>query len=83
PSYLNILTQKLNEFFSGFDFRITVREGYYTLVGDEMNIRLFSYLYLQDSFHDLEWPFPDISLHSIRASVPEEILEESYKRSFT
>ena len=48
-----------------------------------MNIRLFSYLYLQDSFHDLEWPFQDISLHSIRASVPEEILEESYKRSFT
>lgn len=83
PSYLNILTQKLNEFFSSFDFRITVREGYYTLVGDEMNIRLFSYLYLQDSFHDLEWPFQDISLHSIRASVPEEILEESYKRSFT
>lgn len=27
PSYLNILTQKLNEFFSSFDFRITVRKA--------------------------------------------------------
>lgn len=82
-SYLNKLTHALNEFFSGFHFTIATVKGQYSLVGNEMNIRLFSYLFLQDSFQDIEWPFQNISLESIRKNVPGEILMDSHKRSNT
>ncbi|NBK03559.1 helix-turn-helix domain-containing protein, partial [Listeria monocytogenes] len=82
-SYLNKLTHTLNGFFSPFNFTIAIVQGQYSLVGNEMNIRLFSYLFLQDSFQDIEWPFNNISLESIRENVPEEILIDSHKRSNT
>ncbi|EKM3310945.1 helix-turn-helix domain-containing protein [Listeria innocua] len=82
-SYLNKLTRTLNEFFSPFNFTIAIAQGKYSLVGSEMNIRLFSYLFLQDSFQDIEWPFKNISLESIHENVPEEILLDSHKRSTT
>ncbi|HBI6483544.1 TPA: helix-turn-helix domain-containing protein [Listeria monocytogenes] len=82
-SYLNKLTHTLNEFFSTFNFTISIVKGHYSLVGNEMNIRLFSYLFLQDSYQDIKWPFCDISLESIRKNVPEEILIDSHKRSNT
>ncbi|OTP25225.1 helix-turn-helix domain-containing protein [Enterococcus mundtii] len=80
-SYLNKITQNLNELFSAFDFTITITKGIYSLKGNEMNIRLFSYVFLQDSFQDIEWPFCDISLESILKNIPEEILTNSHKRS--
>lgn len=83
PSYLNKLTQNLNEFFSAFNFTITILKGNYSLTGNEMNIRIFSYLFLQDSFQDIEWPFYDINLESIHENIPEEILMDSHKRSNT
>lgn len=82
-SYLNKLTHTLNKFFTTFNFTISVVKGQYSLTGNEMNIRLFSYLFLQDSFQDIEWPFNNISLESIRENVPEEILIDSHKRSNT
>ncbi|ELS0477868.1 helix-turn-helix domain-containing protein [Enterococcus faecalis] len=82
-SYLNKLTNTLNKFFSTFNFTISSVKGQYSLIGNEMNIRLFAYLFLQDSFQDIEWPFSSISLESIRENVPEEILIDSHKRSNT
>lgn len=82
-SYLNKLTHALNELFSPFNFTITIIQGQYSLVGNEMNIRLFSYLFLQDSFQDIEWPFNNISLESIRENVPDEMVIDSHKRSNT
>lgn len=82
-SYLNKLTHALNKFFSTFKFTIATVKGRYSLIGNEMNIRLFSYLFLNDSFQDIEWPFNNISLKSIRENVPEEILIDSHKRSNT
>ena len=82
-SYLNRLTQKLNKFFSDFCFGITIRDRRYYLIGNEMNIRLFSYLFLQDSFQDIEWPFSAITIEGIHNNVPEDILLDSPKRSST
>lgn len=82
-SYLNKLTHTLNKYFSTFDFGIATVKRQYSLVGNEVNIRLFSYLFLQDSFQDIEWPFHNISPKSIRENVPEEILVDSHKRSNT
>ncbi|WP_206854680.1 helix-turn-helix domain-containing protein [Candidatus Enterococcus mangumiae] len=80
-SYLNKITQHLNNFFSSFDFMITISKGNFSLKGNEMNIRLFSYLFLQDSFQDIEWPFYDMPLESILENIPEDILIYSHQRS--
>ncbi|WP_301405869.1 helix-turn-helix domain-containing protein, partial [Enterococcus entomosocium] len=82
-SYLNKLTNTLNKFFSTFNFTISAVKGQYSLIGNEMNIRLFAYLFLQDSFQDIEWPFSSISLKALRKNVPEEILIKSHTRSNT
>lgn len=83
PSYLHKLTQRLNTFFDPFDFKIIRANHLYSLEGNEMNIRLFTYLFLQDSFQDLEWPFPTISIESLHNKVPKELLEEAFKRPHT
>lgn len=82
-SYLNKLTHTLNKYLSTFDFAIASVKRQYSLVGNEVNIRLFSYLFLQDSFQDIEWPFHNITLESIHNNVPGEILMDSHKRSNT
>ncbi|MBS7576941.1 MULTISPECIES: helix-turn-helix domain-containing protein [unclassified Enterococcus] len=81
--YLAKLTAQLNRYFKSFKFKIVISEGYYSLKGDEVNIRLFSYLYLQDSFQDLEWPFTTISLDEIKEEIPKEILKADEKKSNT
>lgn len=80
-SYLNKLTQQLNQYFSAFGFGVTNTELGYCLEGNEINIRLFSYLFLQDSFQDIDWPFPTITIKSIYSDIPSEILVDSHKRS--
>lgn len=39
---------------------------------------MFSFIFLQDSFQELAWPFSKISLEEIK-SLPDELLERSYK----
>lgn len=82
-SYLNKLTKQLNTFFFTFRFTITKNNGIYAIEGNEMNIRLFSYIFLQDSFQDLEWPFHNITIESIQRKIPKEILVNTHKRSNT
>lgn len=83
PSYLHKLTQRLNHFFEPFDFKVNRTNHLYSLEGNEMNIRLFTYLFLQDSFQDFEWPFPTISIESLHDNAPKELLEEAFKRPHT
>lgn len=82
-NYLTRLTQQLNAFLANYDIHITTDNGHYFLEGNELNIRLFSYLFLQDSFQDLEWPFQNITMENIRRQVPEEILQKAKKKSHT
>lgn len=81
--YLAKLTAQLNRYFKSFKFKIVISDGFYSLKGNEINIRLFSYLYLQDSFQDLEWPFTTISLDEIKRELPKEILKADDKKSNT
>ncbi|EOA3011345.1 helix-turn-helix domain-containing protein [Enterococcus faecalis] len=69
PSYLNKLTKQLNTFFSPFGFRINYMDEKHCLIGNEINIRLFSFLFLQDSFQDIEWPFSELPIENIRIKV--------------
>ncbi|MBX9117669.1 M protein trans-acting positive regulator [Enterococcus casseliflavus] len=83
PSYLNKITKKLNIFFSSFDFYILNENGQYRLAGNEFNIRLFSCIFLQDSFQDIEWPFSDVSNASIPSFLPDKLLNTTYSESST
>lgn len=81
-SYLNKLTKKLNTFFSPFNFRIKYTDEKYYLVGDEVNIRLFSFLFLQDSFQSIEWPFFELTIEDIRIKVNKKyIIHSNQKRA--
>lgn len=82
-TYLNKLTRQLRTFFSHFNFTITIQKGYYSLEGDEMNIRLFSYLFLHDSYQDLEWPFQTISIEYIKKQLKKETAENFLNMSST
>ncbi|MGM0166490.1 hypothetical protein IGI39_001450 [Enterococcus sp. AZ135] len=81
--YLVKLTQQLNVFFKSYNICIVNTRGVYSLKGNELSIRIFSYIFLQDSFQELEWPFCEISIQEIKEKIPNEILESSYKRSKT
>lgn len=56
-TYLNKLTYTLNEEYKKFGFQIEKKEKNYYLNGNEINIRLFSYLFLKETFQSIEWPF--------------------------
>ena len=66
-------------FFKIFDIVIVSIKGIYQLTGNELSIRVFSFIFLQDSFQELAWPFSKISLEEIKKSLPDELLERSYK----
>ena len=77
--YLVKITKQLNNFFKIFDIVIVSIKGIYQLTGNELSIRVFSFIFLQESFQELAWPFSKISLEEIKKSLPDELLERSYK----
>ncbi|MGK0627925.1 helix-turn-helix domain-containing protein, partial [Enterococcus faecalis] len=77
--YLVKITKQLNNFFKIFDIVIVRIKGIYQLTGNELSIRVFSFIFLQDSFQELACPFSKISLEEIKKSLPDELLERSYK----
>lgn len=74
--YLPKLIHKLNIFFEEFGITILNNQGIYCLEGNELSIRLFSYLFLQDAFQEVDWPFEDIP-------KPQQILQNSDKWAST
>ncbi|MFV0559721.1 MAG: helix-turn-helix domain-containing protein [Enterococcus sp.] len=82
-SYLSKQTHQLNTFFTQFGIRIASTHEQYFLTGDELAIRLFSYIFLQDSFQSMEWPFKETSMEEIHQLIPAEIYSTSSQRSNT
>ncbi|KGL38171.1 hypothetical protein DUK53_12385 [Listeria sp. SHR_NRA_18] len=82
-SYFTKLTYKLNTFLKPYNIKIIVSDNRIYLEGNEIFIRLFSYIFLQDSFQDLEWPFSNISIDEIKSTVPPEVLQTTHQRSNT
>ncbi|MGK0550618.1 helix-turn-helix domain-containing protein [Enterococcus faecalis] len=85
--YLAKLTQQLNDFFKEYNLTIVASHGTYQLQGEELTIRIFSYIFLQDAFQELEWPFSHVDQASIEKNVNIEELPPSpqpfkpYKRA--
>lgn len=70
--YLDKLIHKLRAYFKMFNIVIDVSSGVYKLSGNELNIRIFSYIFLSQSFQNIEWP-----LHSVDLGSLEEVLVQN------
>ena len=79
--YLVKITKQLNNFFKIFDIVIVSIKGIYQLTGNELSIRVFSFIFLQDSFQELAWPFSKISLEEIKKVYPMDFLNDPIKMS--
>lgn len=55
--HLSKLLTKLRLYLQPFSIEISNDEGRYFLTGKETHLRLFMFIFLQDSFQQLEWPF--------------------------
>ena len=82
-AYLTKLTVQLKQFLKRYRIEIDNTNDHYSLKGNELDVRLFSYILLQDSFQSLEWPFTTVTKEQIKQMVPEEILKVSHTISPT
>ncbi|WP_314576399.1 helix-turn-helix domain-containing protein [Enterococcus gilvus] len=78
--YLAKINQQLNDYFKVYNISIANTGGIYSLKGDELSVRLFSYIFLQDAFQEIEWPFDDLNMTDIKNKVPFEILDSTEKK---
>ncbi|GEK36140.1 helix-turn-helix domain-containing protein [Enterococcus thailandicus] len=56
-AYLLKLCSQLNGYLSQFDLSVNSTNQIYSLKGNEICLRMFSYTILQDNFQGMEWPF--------------------------
>lgn len=82
-SYLKKLIQTINQQLAKFSIQITLSDKQLFLTGNELSVRLFSFLLLSDSYQNLEWPFQHISKKQIKQSLTDDVLRESAKKSET
>ncbi|WP_177183994.1 helix-turn-helix domain-containing protein [Enterococcus malodoratus] len=74
-AYLAKLTVQLSGFLKRYKIKILIDYDHYSLTGNELELRLFSYILLQDSYQSLEWPYKDVTKAQIRENIPEEIIK--------
>lgn len=72
-AYLNKLCSQLNDYIAQFDLSVQRTNQIYSLEGDEVCLRVFSYTILQDNFQGIEWPFdsttPIINFDNSNSSI--------------
>lgn len=56
-SYARRLIKNLNLSLQPFDFQIYDHKGVCELTGNELSIRLFLYVLMNDTYHSLPWPY--------------------------
>lgn len=76
-SYLTRIVNTLNSELAEYEIQITKSKSYFSLTGNELAIRLFSFLFLSNSFQLLEWPFKQISKEELKQIIPKESLTHS------
>lgn len=68
-SYLHRIIGNLNFQLKNFNVGIKRSNFRLLLTGPEENIRIFSFQFLTDSFHTLEWPFSSISEEELSSTM--------------
>ncbi|MGO2084264.1 helix-turn-helix domain-containing protein [Vagococcus sp.] len=56
-SYLRKLVKVINRAISRYSFRLRREKNFYFFDGNELNIRLFLYHVVKDTYQNIEWPF--------------------------
>ena len=57
PSYARKIIKKMNSFFKSFQFQIAEEKNRYELKGNELSIRLFLYVVMNDTYQSIPWPY--------------------------
>lgn len=56
-SYARKIIKKMNIFFQPFHFQIAENNNRYELKGNELSIRLFLYVFMNDTYQSIPWPY--------------------------
>lgn len=80
-SYLDKLTNQINEKIKKYHLQVAVHQGRYSLIGEEIHIRMYSYLFLADSFQGIEWPFQSLQLKKLQKLLHRSGISEPAKQS--
>lgn len=73
-TYLGKQIKQLKSFLISFGLNIEVFNGVYNLKGPEPLVRIFTFVFLFDSFQDVEWPFKNLSPKEIENSFTDSLL---------
>ena len=57
PSYVRKIINRMNAFFQSFQFQISEEKKVYELKGNELSIRLFFYVIMNDTYQSIPWPY--------------------------
>ncbi|BDC77740.1 transcriptional regulator (plasmid) [Enterococcus faecalis] len=57
PSYVRKIIIKMNAFFQPFQFQLSKEKKFYELKGNELSIRLFFYVIMNDTYQSIPWPY--------------------------
>lgn len=73
-AYLDKITIQLRNFLISFGLNMDLSHGVFKLNGPEIYIRIFTFVFLFDSFQDVEWPFKNLSPSEIDNSFSDASL---------
>ncbi|OQO70806.1 ribonuclease P protein component [Enterococcus villorum] len=68
PSYLEKLTNQLNQSLEKFHLKIISRQNCYILKGNELSLRIYIYLFFSDAFQGIDWPLTSIKFSQAKKS---------------
>ncbi|MDB1624915.1 helix-turn-helix domain-containing protein [Enterococcus faecalis] len=57
PSYVRKIINRMNTFLQPFQFQIVDEKKNYELKGNELSIRLFFYVIMNDTYQSIPWPY--------------------------
>lgn len=57
PSYVRKIINRMNVFFQPFQFQISEEKKFYEIKGNELSIRLFLYIIMNDTYQSIPWPY--------------------------
>ncbi|MBK0084299.1 helix-turn-helix domain-containing protein [Lactococcus sp. S64] len=67
--YLDKILYRLRRYLRRFNLNVEVKKGVYAITGNELHIRIFSFLILSQTFRNIEWPYTIISLDEVKKKV--------------
>lgn len=75
PSYLEKLTNQLNQSLEKFHIKIISRQNCYILKGNELSLRIYMYHFFSNAFQGIDWPLTHLKFSQVKkAQLSNELL---------